>query len=227
MTNADEQPRTGICRPLRRDAQLNRQRIIEAAREVFALRGLAATLDDVAHHAGVGIGTVYRRFPTKEALVEAALEDRLAEFAGAAEAALRAPTGWDGLTTFLRIVAEMHAADRGLRDVALGAGFGLRHHERIGERMEPLVQQLIGRAHAEGSLRADVTAEDLPPVLMMISELAHHGHPVRPDLYRRYLQLFIDGLRCAPTTGDLGRPLTRDDIDALAGQWLPSIEPRR
>ena len=61
MTDADEQTRTGICRPLRRDAQLNRQRIIEAAREVFAARGLAATLDDVAHQAGVGIGTVYRR----------------------------------------------------------------------------------------------------------------------------------------------------------------------
>jgi AcrR family transcriptional regulator len=227
MTNADEQPRWAACRPLRRDAQLNRQRIIEAAREVFAVRGLAATLDDVAHHAGVGIGTVYRRFPTKEALVEAALEDRLAEFAETAEAALRAPTGWDGLVAFLRIVAGMHAADRGLRDVALGAGFGLRHHERIGERMEPLVHQLIERARTEGSLRPDVTAEDLPPLLMMISELAHHSHPVRPDLYGRYLQLLIDGLRHSPGTGELGRPLTRDDVDALARQWLPSIEPRR
>ncbi|MFI7543587.1 TetR/AcrR family transcriptional regulator [Actinoplanes sp. NPDC049599] len=227
MTNADEQPRAGFCRPLRRDAQLNRQRIIEAAREIFAVRGLAATLDDVAHHAGVGIGTVYRRFPTKEELVDAALEDRLAEFAGAAEAALRAPTGWEGLTAFLRTVAEMHAADRGLRDVALGAGVGHRQHERIAERMEPLVDQLIERARAEGTLRPDITAEDLPPLLMMISDLAHHSHPVRPDLYRRYLQLLIDGLRCAPTAGDLGRPLTRDDIDALARQWLPTIEPRR
>ena len=227
MTNADEPTRWGACRPLRRDAQLNRQRIIEAAREVFAARGLAATLDDVAHEAGVGIGTVYRRFPTKEALVEAALEDRLMEFAGAVEVALRAPTGWDGLTTFLRTVAEMHAADRGLRDVALGTGFGLRQHERIREQVQPLVDQLIERARAEGSLRPDFTAEDLPPVLMMISELAHHGHRVRPDLYRRYLQLLVDGLRCSPATGDLGRPLSRDDVDALARQWMPSIEPKR
>jgi AcrR family transcriptional regulator len=227
MTNADEQSRWTACRPLRRDAQLNRQRILEAAREVFAVRGLAATLDDVAHQAGVGIGTVYRRFPTKEALVEAALEDRLAEFAGAAEAALSAPTGWEGFVTFLRVVADMHAADRGLRDVALGAGFGLRHHERIGERMEPLVRQLLERARAEGSLRPDVTAEDLSPLLMMISELAHHSHRVRPDLYGRYLQLIIDGLRCSPAAGDLGRPLSREDVDALAHQWLPSLEPRR
>ena len=227
MTDADEQTRTGICRPLRRDAQLNRQRIIEAAREVFAARGLAATLDDVAHQAGVGIGTVYRRFPTKEALVDAALEDRLGELAAVVEAALRAPTGWDGLTTFLRVVAEMHAADRGLRDVALSAGFGLRHHERIGERMEPLVRQLVERARTEGSLRPDVTAEDLPPLLMMISELAHNSHQVRPDIYGRYLQLLIDGLRRSPTTGALGPPLTREDVDALAHCWLPSVEPRR
>jgi AcrR family transcriptional regulator len=227
MTTADEQPRTGICRPLRRDAQLNRQRIIEAAREIFAMRGLSATLDDVAHHAGVGIGTVYRRFPTKESLVEAALEDRLAKLAEALEAALHAPTGWDGLTGFLRVVADLHAADRGLRDVALGGGFGLRHHERIGERMAPLVRQLIERAREEGSLRPDVTAEDLPPLLIMVTELAHHSHTVRPDAYVRYLQLLIDGLRSSPAHGDLGPPLTRADVDALACQWLPSIEPRR
>jgi len=93
--------------------------------------------------------------------------------------------------------------------------------------MDPLIHQLIERARAEGSLRPDVTVEDLPPLLMMISELAHHSHQVRPDLYCRYLQLLIDGLRSAPTCGDLGRPLTRDDIDALARQWLPSVEPRR
>src|SRR3954454_15016045 len=102
-----------IDRPLRRDAELNRQRVIEAAREVYAERGLAATLDDVAHRAGVGIGTVYRRFPTKEALVEVALEDRLEELGGLAETALLAPTAWEGLITFLCRITDMHAADRG------------------------------------------------------------------------------------------------------------------
>src|SRR3982751_2657327 len=94
-------------RPLRRDAQLNRERIVVAAREVFAAKGLNASLDDVAHHAGVGVGTVYRRFPTKEALLEVALDERFEEHVRAAEVALTAPTGWDGLVGFLRQAAEM------------------------------------------------------------------------------------------------------------------------
>jgi len=213
---------TDIDRPLRRDAELNRQRIIAAAREVYAERGLAATFDDVAQRAGVGIGTVYRRFPTKEALLEVALEERLKEHAAAAEAALRAPTAWEGLTTFLGEAAKMHAADRGLRDVALGASISLRHLDQIRDRVVPKVKQLVARAQAEGSLRPDVTAEDVPLMLMMVSEVAHHSHPVRPDIYGRYLQLLIDGLRSSPGDGDLGRPLTNDDVEALAREWLPS-----
>jgi AcrR family transcriptional regulator len=110
---------TTEARPLRRDAQRNRERILEAARDVFAARGFAATLDDVAHHAGVGVGTVYRRFPTKEALVEAIFTDRLEDLVTLVEEALAAPSAWDGLTDFLRRSARMHATDRGLRDAAL------------------------------------------------------------------------------------------------------------
>jgi AcrR family transcriptional regulator len=226
MTDMTSTEQAGRTRPLRRDAELNRQRIVEAARQVFAARGLAATLDDVAHQAGVGIGTVYRRFPTKEALVEVALEGRLEEMAALAEASLRAPTGWDGLTTFLHRVTEMHAADRGLRDVALSSGFGIEHHERIGERMVPLVHRLVERAQAEGSLRPDVDIHDVPMMLLMISEVSHHSHQVRPDAHARYLQLLIDGLRNTPAVGDLGAPLTRADVDALARRWLPSADPR-
>lgn len=210
------------ARPLRRDAELNRRRILASAREVFGRRGLEATLDDIAHHAGLGVGTVYRRFPSKEALLEVALEERLEQHAQAAEAALRAPTAWAGLTAFLRDAAEMHAADRGLRDVALGAGVGLRHFAGIRDRVVPILTQLIERAHAEGSLRPDFTVEDLPMVMMMVSEVAHHSQEVRPEAYVRYLQLLIDGLRRSPGTGDLGRPLTDEDVEALIRRWLPS-----
>jgi AcrR family transcriptional regulator len=213
---------TDLDRPLRRDAELNRQRIIQAAREVYAERGLAATLDDVANRAGVGIGTVYRRFPTKEALLEVALEDRFAQLGQAVDTALRAPTAWEGLTAFLRTAAEMHAADRGLRDVALGADISLHHLVEIRERIVPRMRQLVERAHAEGALRPDITAEDVPLLLMMVSEVAHHSHAVRPDIYGRYLQLLIDGLRRSPDAGDLGRPLTNDDVETLTRQWLPS-----
>ena len=116
----------------------------------------------------------------------------------------------------------MHAADRGLRDVALGAEIGLRHFNRIRDQVVPIMTQLIERAHAEGSLRPDVTVEDLPMVMMMVSEVAHHSHEVRPDTYRRYLQLLMDGLRRSPGTGDLGQPLTADEVETLARRWLPS-----
>lgn len=217
---------TDTDRPLRRDARLNRQRIIEAAREVFATRGLAATFEDVANQAGVGIGTVYRRFPTKESLLEAALEAQLEEHAKGIEAALHAPTGWDGLVRFLRRAAEIYAADRGVRDVTLGADFGARHFAQVRDRILPLVQQLIARAHAEGSLRPDFTVEDVTPLLMMVSEVAHHSQAIRPDAYTRYLQFLIDALRHTPGTGDLGKPLTSDDVNALTRQWLPSIQRR-
>jgi AcrR family transcriptional regulator len=214
-------------RPLRRDAQVNRQRIIDAAREVFAVRGLSATLDDVAQHAGVGIGTVYRRFPCKEALVQVALEQQLKEHVRVAEAALREQTGWDGLVLFLSGAAEMHAADRGLRDIALGTSFGARHHDQISARVVPLMRQLVDRAQREGSLRPDVTVEDIPLVLMMVSEVACHSGTTRPDAFRRYLRLIIDGMRRSPDNGPLGSCLTTEDLDALARDWLPSTDPRR
>ncbi|GAA0446586.1 TetR family transcriptional regulator [Actinoplanes capillaceus] len=215
------------ARPLRRDAERNRQRIIEAAREVFAVRGVAATLDDVARQAGVGIGTVYRRFPTKEALLEVALEEKLREHVRVAEAALEAPTGWDGLTMFLRAAVRMQADDRGLRDVALGAELSLTLYDRIRARVEPPITALVERARSEESLRPDITVHDVPLLLMMVTEIAHHSHQVRPDLHDRYLQLLIDGLRRSESAGDLGRPPSSGDVDAVAKAWLPSAAARR
>src|ERR1700722_6347926 len=94
-------------RPLRRDAEQNRQRILRAAAEVFTTRGLQATLDDVARQAGGGVGTVYRRFPDKDSLVEALFEERIQAVADLAEKALAEPDSWDGLVSFLRDACEL------------------------------------------------------------------------------------------------------------------------
>src|ERR671933_90846 len=107
--------------PLRRDAERNRQRILDAARELFAERGLAVTLNDVADHAGVGVGTVYRRFPDKAELVEALFEQRLEGIVGLLEEALENPDPWLGLEGFLERVLELQANDRGLKDILVGA----------------------------------------------------------------------------------------------------------
>src|SRR5215211_3742812 len=103
--------------PLRADAERNRQRILEAAREVFADRGLDVTLDDIARHAGVGVGTAYRRFPNKEALVEALMVERIGELEALAQECLAQPDPWEGVAGYLERALAMQAADRGLKEV--------------------------------------------------------------------------------------------------------------
>jgi AcrR family transcriptional regulator len=98
---------------LRRDAARNRQRILTAAVEVINERGLEVSLDEVARRAGVGVGTVYRRFGTKEELVEAMFVDRIESIAALAEAAAEAPDPWSGLVSLMEQMAEMLAGDLG------------------------------------------------------------------------------------------------------------------
>src|SRR5690349_10916702 len=104
-------------RPLRADARRNRERVLEAARAVFAEHGRDAQMDDVAKKAGVGVGTVYRHFPTKEALIEALVVDSFQKIALRAEAALQADDAWDALASTLWAGAEILAADRALSEV--------------------------------------------------------------------------------------------------------------
>src|SRR5207248_4027407 len=103
-------------RPLRADAERNRQRILDAARELFADRGLGVTLNDIAHHAGVGVGTVYRRFPDKKQLIDGLFEQRLEDLVALMDLAVSDPDPWRGLSGFLEHALELQAADRGLRE---------------------------------------------------------------------------------------------------------------
>ncbi|WP_433794168.1 TetR/AcrR family transcriptional regulator [Actinoplanes sp. CA-252034] len=211
--------------PLRRDAQRNRERIVEAAGEVFATRGFAATLDDVAHHAGVGVGTVYRRFPTKEELIDAVFTDRLEDLVTLAEEALAAESAWEGLTGFLRTSARWHAADRGLRDAALS--MGEQHFKQAGEQIVPLLEQLMERAHAEGTLRPDAGFHDFPIIMAMVTEMAQHSEGCRPGLYERYLEMVIDGLRARPDNGALGAAPTETDVRAVMRGCVPPMRSSR
>ena len=104
-------------RPLRKDAERNRQRILDAARELFAERGLEPSLNDVAHHAGVGVGTVYRRFASKEELLETLFEESLHELTNLAEIALQQPDSWDALAWYVERMCALTATDRGLREI--------------------------------------------------------------------------------------------------------------
>lgn len=213
---------SSATRPLRRDAERNRQRLLAAARELFAARGLVVTLDDVAHRAGLGVGTVYRRFPTKEALVEALFEERLDGIAALAEQAVRAPDSWQGLVGFLTSTAELHARDRGMREVLFASGYGRDRVARIREQLAEPITALVARAQADGRLRTDITAQDVPILQLMLGAVADYAYDVDPDLWRRYLAVLLDGLRSGAGAGDLPRPALRnEDLHCAMRYWQP------
>ncbi|GAA3540803.1 TetR/AcrR family transcriptional regulator [Amycolatopsis ultiminotia] len=209
------------ARPLRRDAERNRRRILESAREVFGRRGLDATLDDVAHHAGLGVGTVYRRFPNKEHLVEAMFTERLEDIADLAKQALQVSDPWEAFVGFVWQTVEMHSHDRGLREIMLSTAFGHEHVAEAKARMVPAITQLVERAQAAGQLRSDVVPADLPLLHQMTGSVAEYTGQVAPHLWRRCLALLIDGLRAEPgRASELPCPeLAMDVIDQAMCTW--------
>lgn len=203
-----------VARPLRRDAERNRARILDAAREVYAAEGLDAGFDEIARVAGVGVGTVYRRFPQRGDLVEALFEQEIGDVVARAELAAADPDPWRGLGDFLRWGAEAQAADRGLAQVLAAAGKG---HERLAagrDRLRPAVAALVRHAQAAGVLRADITELDIGIALAMISQVGGAG---RDDLRDRYLTLVLDGLvvrRDSPTPLP-GAAASEDDLTCV------------
>jgi AcrR family transcriptional regulator len=185
-------------KPLRADAQRNRERILEAAAEVFADRGLDATLHDVAERAEVGVGTVYRRFPDKEALIEALFEDKVNQLIELAEHASAQPDAWTALIDFMRAIGEQQAQNRGLHEVLHGGGYGQDRVAAARNRMMPLIDNILRRAQEQGSARPDVEPADLTVLMLMLSSLAIYTQDAQPDAWRRYLELLIDGLRAHP-----------------------------
>ena len=182
-------------RPLRRDAERNRQRILAAAAEVFNERGLDVSLDEIARHAGVGVGTVYRRFSTKEELVEALFMDRLDSVAAIADQALTAPDPWSGLVSFMERMAEIMAGDLGLRQILMFATYGRDLVTVARERNAPLVERLVERAQAAGQLRSDLRQTDIVFIVFVLTEAAQLAQAASPDIWRRYLTLILDGMR--------------------------------
>lgn len=205
-------------RPLRRDAQANRDRIVVAARAVFAAGGIDATVEEIARRAGVGMGTLYRRFPTKEALVDAVLEDAFGEFVRVAEESLAEEDAWAGFCSFLERALALHGADRGLKDLVATRRHGLARTEAMRARLRPLIRQLVERAQEQGTLRADFTPEDLPLVFWTGGRVIEATASVAPDFWRRYLGLLLDGLRAEAATPLPHPPLTRAQLDRATGR---------
>ena len=211
-------------KPLRRDAERNRQRILDAARELFAERGLGVTLNDIAHHAGVGVGTVYRRFPDKAQLIDELFEQRIDDVVALAHEAASDPDPWNGLVGFLRGTAERQAADRGIKEILTSSPDGSERVYRMRDRLMPIGAELVRRAQEAGTLRADIAVTDMPMIQLMLSSLMDASHDVEPDLWRRYLALLLRGMAPAeaPTEPLSPGPVSPDQIDPIMASATPS-----
>lgn len=202
------------AKPLRADAERNRRRILEAARVVFSSRGLGATLDDVAAEAGVGVGTVYRRFADKDALLDELFNERIDELVGLADEYLEGPDAWTALCAFLETSVSMQAADRGLRELMHHPERGLDRVRSARERLVPRVGQLLQRAQRDGAVRADLEPTDLGMLTLMLVAAIQSTEAIRPDAWRRPLALAIDSLRPTAVTDPLPGPaLTVEEFD--------------
>ena len=208
-------------RPLRRDAERNRRRILDAAAAVFATRGLDVSLDEIARAAGVGIGTVYRRFADKESLIDALFEDRLREIVAAAEEARAAADPWSGLVRFLERVGEAHAADRGLGEILISSAHGRERVKQLRDQLKPLIDGLVQGAWASGDLRPDVEARDVATFSVVLSAVADFTRAVDSEHWRRVLGLLVDGLRVrrdGPTPLPRG-PLSDEQVERAMTCW--------
>jgi len=202
----------------RRDAVRNHARLVASARELFAQRGVEVPVEEITHHAGLGMGTLYRHFPTKDDLIDAVLEDAFAEILRVAEEAASDEDAWRGLTSFLEHSLELHTQHRGIKDILAVRGHGAEHARRMRARIRPLLTLMVERAQAQGSLRSDFTVDDLPLVFWSVSGVNDATAAVAAEHWRRYLALLLDGLR-APGSAPLpGRPLTRAQLERIRGR---------
>jgi AcrR family transcriptional regulator len=203
----------GGTRRLRADAARNRQRLIDAAAEVFAARGLDATLDDIAGHAGVNVATAYRHFANKHELAHEFLAQCVDKAVAIAEEAAAEPDPWIGLTRFLERSLDMIASNRALVDV-LSRAYGAEHFAEMLRRSSVPLGQLLARGQAAGVVRTDVAVTDFPPILEMLSSVCGHGQADLPDLPHRYIGLILAGLR--PSGEPLpGAPLSQRRLLAV------------
>jgi AcrR family transcriptional regulator len=229
MDAMDQGYATTKTRPLRRDAERNRLLILRAARVVFAQRGLEATLDEVAREAGLGVGTVYRRFPNREALIDALFDDGINEIMRIVDEAEAEPRAWDGLRHFMTSVLQLQAADRGLRDVMLSQRSPDPDHDVLRDHLKPPLDRLVHRAQQEGDLRKDLTSTDVGVLEVAVLGAAEFTAVAAPGAWQRFLAIVLDGMRATRGRDRQGNPIEHpplpapplddDQIDACMVGW--------
>lgn len=182
-------------RRLRADAARNQQRIISAASELFAEHGLEITLDDVAARAGVGVGTVYRRFANKQELISEVFEQNVGEFAAAVDTAANHPDPWQGLVQLFDYCCRHMAANRGLSEVLLEMRDSVERFTCVRDRIRPGMNYVVQRAKDSGAVQPDLEPGDFFALVNMVDAVAGFARTVNPEVWRRYANVVLNGVR--------------------------------
>jgi AcrR family transcriptional regulator len=188
-------------KPLRADARRNRAKVLAAARAVFAEQGRDAQIDDVARKADVGVGTVYRHFPTKEALLQALSDEMFDVVAAHAREMLELDDPWEAFLSVLWFGAEKTAGDRAFSEIMAATP----EKPRVSAGQTELIAavgELMRRCQAAGRMRPDVMIDDIPLVMCGIGTASHLPHSC-PDAWRRHLGIVLDGLRAEAASNPL------------------------
>jgi AcrR family transcriptional regulator len=188
------------AQPLRSDARDNRDRILEAAREVFAAQGLDVPMREIARRAGVGPATLYRRFPTKELLITEAFAEQMLACGRIVDEALADPDPWNGFCSVIKRVFELHARDRGFTAAFMSAYPKAVDFAAGREQTLQKISELALRAKANGSLRSDFALEDLVLVIMGNSGIRTSSPESSVAASRRFAALAIEAFHASPST---------------------------
>jgi len=201
---SDEKP-VSLDRVLRADARRNRWAVITAAKKLFADQGLEAQMPDVAKAAKVGVGTVYRHFPTKDDLIAALVAERFERLAQRAREDLEVEDAWEGIADFIRFSAQIQADDRGLCEV-MGSRPEVMDHAARAVGLPALCDRLVERAQRSGELRRDLVWEDIPMIACGLGRITQAAVGPTTGRWPRLVEIILDGLR-APGSGKLPRAL--------------------
>ncbi|MFD4323463.1 TetR/AcrR family transcriptional regulator [Nocardioides sp. NPDC058538] len=176
---------------MRADAERNRERVLDAARELFAEQGLDASTNEIARRAGVGVATLFRRFPTRDDLVGAVFADRMAAYVAATDEALANPDPWQGFCGYIERVCRMQADDRGFADVLTLTFPTAKALEDDRKRAAEALGVLLDRAKASGRLRQDFAHQDVPLILMANAGVVTATRNAAPDAWKRLVGYLI------------------------------------
>ena len=189
---------------VRKDVVRNRARILAAADQLVADRGLDISFNELARRAGVGVGTVYRHFADRQAVIDAMLESRLDQVAQILREADTIADSGEAFKAAIRGVIGLLSRDRGVLACVTPDEKTDEQQALVRNQLKPLLDRIVDRAHRDGWLRADVETTDIPVIFMFIDTLGSHTEQTSPDLWQRYLDLMLDGMctpRPSPLTG--------------------------